>query len=118
MPWTLMCMTHAYQVLPLVPPEEAFWSPYTGLDALCGSTLMISLDELVKEGLLDSADLPDLIETHLPADFFKVRHTFLTLPGQVTQGSLQPLPCACCTYKSLMRARGPFTVSRKVNPSR
>ena len=89
-------MTHVCQVLPLVPPEEEFWSPYTGLDALCGSTLMISLDELVKEGLLDSTDLPDLVETHLPADFFKVPHSFSTLPGQITQGASQPLSCARC----------------------
>ena len=47
-----------WQVLPLVPPEEAFWSPYTGLDALCGNTLLISLDGLVKDGLLEAADLP------------------------------------------------------------
>jgi len=45
-------------VLPLVPPEEAFWSPYTGLDALCGNTLLISLDALVADGLLARADLP------------------------------------------------------------
>jgi hypothetical protein len=62
------------QVLPLVPPEEEFWSPYTGLDALCGSTLMISLDELVKEGLLDKADLPEDVDHTLAADFFKVSH--------------------------------------------
>jgi len=41
-----------------VPPEEAFWSPYTGLDALCGNTLLISLDALVAAGLLARADLP------------------------------------------------------------
>jgi len=41
-----------------VPPEEAFWSPYTGLDALCGNTLLISLDALVADGLLARADLP------------------------------------------------------------
>ena len=40
------------QVLPLCPPEDIFWSPYSGLDALCGNTLMISLEELVKDGLL------------------------------------------------------------------
>lgn len=45
-------------MLPLVPPEEAFWSPYTGLDALCGNTLLISLDALVADGLLARADLP------------------------------------------------------------
>jgi 4-alpha-glucanotransferase len=61
-------------VLPLVPPEEEYWSPYTGLDALCGSTLVISLSELVKEGLLDSSDLPEEVPQDLPADFFKVSH--------------------------------------------
>lgn len=71
--WLVSAGLSMWQVLPLVPPEEEFWSPYTGLDALCGSTLMISLDELVKEGLLDTADLPDLVEAHLPADFFKVK---------------------------------------------
>ncbi len=56
----------------MVPPEEEFWSPYTGLDALCGNTLMISLDTLVDEGLLDKADLPAVVPEDLPADFFKV----------------------------------------------
>lgn len=60
-----------------MPPEEEFWSPYTGLDALCGSTLMISLDELVKEGLLDKADLPAAADPNLPADFFKARKPLL-----------------------------------------
>lgn len=59
------------QVLPLCPPEDVFWSPYSGLDALCGNPLMISLDELVKEGLLDKADLPKEIPV-TTADFFTV----------------------------------------------
>ena len=58
-------------MLPLCPPEDVFWSPYSGLDALCGNTLMISLDELVKEGLLETSDLPDKIDV-TTADFFKV----------------------------------------------
>ena len=29
-----------------------------GLDALCGNTLLIAIDELVEEGLLDTADKP------------------------------------------------------------
>lgn len=64
--------TCALQVLPLVPPEDVFWSPYSGLDALCGNTLMISLDELVKDGLLEKSDLPEEIPV-TTADFFKVR---------------------------------------------
>ncbi|XP_022154165.1 4-alpha-glucanotransferase, chloroplastic/amyloplastic isoform X2 [Momordica charantia] len=50
-----------WQVLPLVPPgrkanEEG--SPYSGQDANCGNTLLISLDELVKDGLLTKDELP------------------------------------------------------------
>ncbi|XP_010261114.1 PREDICTED: 4-alpha-glucanotransferase, chloroplastic/amyloplastic-like isoform X2 [Nelumbo nucifera] len=50
-----------WQVLPLVPPgrkanEEG--SPYSGQDANCGNTLLISLDELVKDGLLMKHELP------------------------------------------------------------
>ena len=59
------------QVLPLVPPEEEFWSPYTGLDALCGNTLMIALDALVGAGLLDAADVPPKRPT-ADADFAHV----------------------------------------------
>ncbi|KAL3527848.1 hypothetical protein ACH5RR_012504 [Cinchona calisaya] len=50
-----------WQVLPLVPPgrranEEG--SPYSGQDANCGNTLLISLDELVEDGLLMKEELP------------------------------------------------------------
>lgn len=77
------------QVLPLVPPEEEFWSPYTGLDALCGNTLMISLDDLVEEGLLDKADLPSAVDPAVAADFFKV-----CLPSpKLTPQLLLPLSC-------------------------
>ncbi|KAF5737883.1 4-alpha-glucanotransferase chloroplastic/amyloplastic [Tripterygium wilfordii] len=51
-----------WQVLPLVPPgrkanEEG--SPYSGQDANCGNTLLISLEELVKDGLLTENELPE-----------------------------------------------------------
>ncbi|KAL6959252.1 4-alpha-glucanotransferase dpe1, chloroplastic/amyloplastic [Sarracenia purpurea var. burkii] len=54
-----------WQVLPLVPPgrkanEEG--SPYSGQDANCGNTLLISLDELVKDGLLRKEELPEPID--------------------------------------------------------
>ena len=62
-------------MLPLCPPEDIFWSPYSGLDALCGNTLMISLDELVKDGLLSKTDLPEEIPI-TTADFSKVRQPF------------------------------------------
>ncbi|KAL1314315.1 hypothetical protein HN51_041115 [Arachis hypogaea] len=53
-----------WQVLPLVPPgrkanEEG--SPYSGQDANCGNTLLISLEDLVKDGLLENNELPEPI---------------------------------------------------------
>ena len=51
-------MLQIWQVLPLVPPEEFAWSPYSGLDALCGNVLLISLDGLAQDGLLSRQDLP------------------------------------------------------------
>ena len=44
-------------MLPLVPPDS-FWSPYSGLDALCGNPLLIPLDELAELGLLEEGELP------------------------------------------------------------
>ncbi|GAB4847677.1 4-alpha-glucanotransferase dpe1, chloroplastic/amyloplastic [Ancistrocladus abbreviatus] len=54
-----------WQVLPLVPPgrkgnEEG--SPYSGQDANCGNILLISLEELVKDGLLMKEELPKPID--------------------------------------------------------
>ncbi|XP_058786579.1 4-alpha-glucanotransferase, chloroplastic/amyloplastic [Vicia villosa] len=54
-----------WQVLPLVPPgrkanEEG--SPYSGQDANCGNTLLISLEELVEDGLLEKHELPEPID--------------------------------------------------------
>ena len=34
--------SRAAQALPLVPPEAAVWSPYTGLDTLCGNMLLMT----------------------------------------------------------------------------
>lgn len=44
-------------MLPLVPPDS-YWSPYSGLDALCGNPLLIPLEELVQLGLLLPEELP------------------------------------------------------------
>ena len=48
----------AWQVLPLVPPETDYWSPYTGLDALCGNPMLIDIEDLITRGLLDPEDRP------------------------------------------------------------
>ncbi|KAK6924152.1 Glycoside hydrolase, family 77 [Dillenia turbinata] len=63
-----------WQVLPLVPPgrkanEEG--SPYSGQDANCGNTLLISLEELVRDGLLAKEELPEPLEADR-VDFSKV----------------------------------------------
>nr|ATG71324.1 ATDPE1 [Callitropsis nootkatensis] len=51
-----------WQVLPLVPPGRKSGedgSPYAGQDANCGNTLLISLEELVKDDLLSAEELPE-----------------------------------------------------------
>ncbi|KAI7755556.1 hypothetical protein M8C21_014097 [Ambrosia artemisiifolia] len=64
--WLSEAGCSVWQVLPLVPPgrkanEEG--SPYSGQDANCGNTLLISLDELVKDGLLMKEELPEPLDT-------------------------------------------------------
>lgn len=91
------------QVLPLVPPEEEFWSPYTGLDALCGSTLVISLDELVTEGLLQASDLPPIVADGT-ADFFAVcacMHAASSPWADLVQSSLTGHACAADVVSGL-----------------
>lgn len=46
------------QVLPLVPPDPEYYSPYSGLDTNCGNPLLIDLEALITEGLLDRGDAP------------------------------------------------------------
>ncbi|WDF70490.1 malto-oligosyltrehalose synthase [Sphingobacterium oryzagri] len=49
-----------WQVLPLGPlSEEQFFSPYSTLSALAGNPLLISLEELEKEGFLTSHELAE-----------------------------------------------------------
>ena len=45
------------QVLPLVPPDEEYFSPYSGQDALCGNPLLISLERLAADGLIAKGTL-------------------------------------------------------------
>ena len=63
--WLSKANMQIWQVLPLVPPgrpipgiRENYWSPYSGSDASCGNPLMISLDFLVRDGLLSVHELP------------------------------------------------------------
>ncbi|CAI9109249.1 OLC1v1009036C1 [Oldenlandia corymbosa var. corymbosa] len=70
--WLHLAGCSVWQVLPLVPPgrranEEG--SPYSGQDANCGNTLLISLEELVEDGLLLKEELPE------PLDMDRVNFT-------------------------------------------
>lgn len=74
--WLAEAKMQIWQVLPLVPPgrpipgiREDYWSPYSGRDAHCGNTLMISLPELVKDGLLESGELPHPYNVRGDVDF-------------------------------------------------
>lgn len=51
----------APQVLPLVPPDPEYYSPYSGLDTNCGNPLLIDLHALITEGLLDPSDAPPVM---------------------------------------------------------
>ncbi|CAN4125576.1 unnamed protein product [Withania somnifera] len=64
--WLHLAGCSLWQVLPLVPPGKRGnedGSPYSGQDANCGNTLLISLQELVDDGLLNKEDLPEPIPT-------------------------------------------------------
>ncbi|KAG0470149.1 hypothetical protein HPP92_016849 [Vanilla planifolia] len=63
--WLHSAGCSVWQVLPLVPPgrkSQEDGSPYSGQDANCGNTLLISLEELVKDGLLMENELPKPME--------------------------------------------------------
>ncbi|XP_039145292.1 4-alpha-glucanotransferase DPE1, chloroplastic/amyloplastic isoform X1 [Dioscorea cayenensis subsp. rotundata] len=63
--WLHSAGCSVWQVLPLVPPGRRAnedGSPYAGQDANCGNTLLISLEELVKDGLLMKDELPEPME--------------------------------------------------------
>ncbi|KAH1113807.1 hypothetical protein J1N35_007185 [Gossypium stocksii] len=59
--WLHLAGCSVWQVLPLVPPDDE-GSPYAGQDANCGNTFLISLEELVKDGLLTKKELPQPID--------------------------------------------------------
>jgi 4-alpha-glucanotransferase len=80
--WLAKGKMSIWQVLPLVPPgrpipgvREDYWSPYSGRDAHCGNTLIISLDDLVSDGLLAAAELPRPYGGHSNVDFNAVAAT-------------------------------------------
>ncbi|MQM00036.1 hypothetical protein Taro_032766 [Colocasia esculenta] len=72
--WLHAAGCSVWQVLPLVPPgrkSREDGSPYAGQDANCGNTLLISLEQLVKDGLLTQDELPEPMDPEY-VDFTKV----------------------------------------------
>jgi 4-alpha-glucanotransferase len=61
-----------WQVLPLVPPDADYWSPYSGRDAHCGNPLLLSLELLAEDGLLLRSELPPVLPVG-PAQFVQAR---------------------------------------------
>lgn len=59
--WLQDAGMQCWQVLPLVPPDPEYYSPYSGLDTNCGNPLLIDLEALITEGLLQEADRPPLM---------------------------------------------------------
>lgn len=59
--WCVDAGLQCWQILPMVPPDPMFYSPYSGTDSNCGNPLVVSIDELIKEGLLDKADTPPAV---------------------------------------------------------
>ena len=55
--WMATAGLTAWQVLPLVPPETQYWSPYVGLDARAGFPLLLSPDALLADGLVSETDV-------------------------------------------------------------
>ena len=52
--WLVTSGMTCWQMLPLGPPDPMYYSPYSGTDANCGNPLIISIDELIAEGLIDA----------------------------------------------------------------
>ena len=94
--WLVDAKMQVWQVLPLVPPgrpipgiREDYWSPYSGRDAHCGNTLIISLDELVKGGLLNEDELPSPYNLSGDVDFGAVAETNEPLIAQAARRLLE-----------------------------
>lgn len=62
-----------WQILPLSPIEQSSGnSPYSGHSAFAGNILLISPEELVKEGLLAETDLPTDVNNSSKVDYGEV----------------------------------------------
>ena len=83
--WLESAGCRCWQVLPLVPPDSQFYSPYSGTDSNCGNPLLISLEELIMAGLLDAADRPAVVANTSKVDFQQVADTKTPLLRKAAQ---------------------------------
>ena len=72
--WMETACLQCWQILPLVPPDPMFYSPYSGTDSNAGNPLVISIDDLIRDGLLDSDDAPARVPV-ADIDFPQVKST-------------------------------------------
>jgi 4-alpha-glucanotransferase len=86
--WLNAAGMQCWQVLPLVPPDPEYFSPYSGLDANCGNPLLISIDALITEGLLDKADAPKGLKATGDVDFAAVAAAKLPLLSKAARALL------------------------------
>jgi 4-alpha-glucanotransferase len=94
--WMAASGLQLWQVLPLVPPEKKYWSPYSGLDALCGNPLLIPLDDLHTLGLLKAEEMPEPQPEKSHADFdavYEIKTPLLTRAAErlLSESSMQGL---------------------------
>ncbi len=68
-----------WQVLPLNPPANDGYSPYSSTSAFAGNGMMVSLERLAQRGWLDPARLKNLPDSVGPIDYEKVRANKLPL---------------------------------------
>ncbi|HEX5727233.1 MAG TPA: 4-alpha-glucanotransferase [Longimicrobiaceae bacterium] len=68
--WLRAAGQSLWQVLPLVPPDES-GSPYNGLSAMAGNTLLLSPALLADDGLLEADEVP--CPDGLPGDCLELR---------------------------------------------
>jgi 4-alpha-glucanotransferase len=56
--WLASAGMQCWQMLPMVPPDPMFYSPYSGTDSNSGNLLLLSIDDLIADGLLEASDAP------------------------------------------------------------
>lgn len=70
--WVEQAELGIWQFLPLSPPDDQ-GCPYNSVSAFARDPMLLSLDDLVRDGWLREAELPSAVHDGLPIDFSLVR---------------------------------------------